>query len=188
MKRNTRIVEFGLAAILLSLCVSSAQSAVQGNLGRRSNGSLVFTVTKPAYASITDLNDLTLTNWLQGDGAVTLTDDLCVYATGINGGYTVTATGSGAGGAFTLASGPNTITYTVRWNSGGVGNLGNNGVNLTPGVTSNRRRNASLDSVNCTGANPGPTARIIVRVTNGQMAGALKGIYTGTTTLLITPD
>ncbi len=163
-------------------------AATQGTLGATSTGSLTISVTKPARADITNLTDLTVASWVTGGGNQTLTSDLCVYSTRPSGGYTVKATGSGAASAFTLANGANTLAYAVSWNSAGVGALTNVGTALTTNVTSAALTKAATDSSTCTEATPGPTARLIVTILATSLDAVVDGTYTGTLTLLITPN
>jgi hypothetical protein len=180
------IIAVGVLSVFTA--ASILEAATQGTIGTSSTGTLVVTVSKPAQARISALNDMIVPGWQIGDGAILLTDDICVYSSSA-GRYLVNATGSGAGGAFTLSrSGINTIAYTATWNSGGVGNLANTGVALSPGVNTTNRTGAATDSSTCNGANPGPTARLIIRVTNAIMTAAPRGQYTGTITLIATPN
>lgn len=167
---------------------SQAMAATQGELGATSQGSLDLNVTKSARARISDLNDLTLASWVTGEGDVKLTDDVCVYSSKAQGGYTIKATGDGANSAFTLANGSEILPYSVTWNSGGVGNLADTGTALTTNVTTARLTGAARDSSSCTGANPGPTARVIVSMLATDMDAAIDGTYDGTLTLLVTPN
>lgn len=166
---------------------SILEAATQGTIGNSSSGNLTITLSKPAQARVSALNDMIVTNWQLADGAITLRDDICVYSSSA-GRYLINATGSGAGGAYTLVSGANTIAYTATWNSGGVGNLADTGVALSPGVNTTLRTLAAMDSSTCNGANPGPTARLIVRITNAVMTAAPQGYYTGTITIIATPN
>ena len=175
-------------AVNIMLITTANADPVQGSLGSTSQGSLDIRVSKPARARISDLNDLTLASWVTGDGDVKLKDDVCVYSSKVQGGYTIKASGSGANSAFTLANGTETLPYTVAWNSGGVGNLGDTGTSLTANVTSARLTGASRDSSSCSGKNPGPTARIIVGMLATDLDAAIDGTYDGTLTLLVTPN
>lgn len=178
-----------IAALLaLSLPGREALAATEGTLGTSSTGALNFSVTKPPRADISNLSDLQVANWIAGDGAVTLTEDVCVYSTRPSGGYTVLATGSGSSEAFTLNSGLSTLAYLVSWNAGGVGSLSDTGTSLTANVVSGGLTAAATDSSSCSGTNPGPTARLIVNITNAEMSSAASGSYTGTLTLTITPN
>lgn len=166
----------------------AAQAATQGTLGATSTGSANISVTKSVQAQISDISDMTLTNWSIGDGAVTLSSNVCVYSS--TGNYKVTATGSGSGSAFSIASGSNTIPYTVTWNAGGAGGLSNTGTSLTTNTQSASLGNASVTSANCSGGGAGnDTARVIVGISQASMDAAASSStpYTGTITMLITP-
>jgi len=163
-------------------------AATRGTLGTSSNGSLNFSVTKPARADISNLSDLNLSGWIVGDGPVMLTEDVCIYSTRPSGGYTVLATGSGSGQDFSLSNGTRTIDYTVAWNAGGVGSLTNSGVSLTSNMVSGGLTNAATDSSSCSGTIPGPTARLIITISDSVMSSASSGSYSGTLTLVVTPN
>ncbi len=178
-----------LAALLvLSTCMAHpAMAATQGTLGSTSTGTSVISITKSVQAQISDISDMTLSNWSVGDGAVTLFSNVCIYSS--TGSYKVTATGSGGGNAFTIASGGNTIPYSVTWNSGGAGNLASTGTALTTGVQSATFNNATLAHATCNGGGANDTARVIVGITNNDMnsADSSATAYTGTLTMLVTP-
>lgn len=176
-----------LLLILLVVFPFPLQAATQGTLGLTSTGSASISVTKSVQAQITDIHDMTLANWSIGDGAVTLTSNVCIYSS--TGSYKVTATGSGVANAFTLQSGGNTLIYSVTWNSGGVGNLANTGSLLLSGVQSTTFSNADTGSATCSGGGANDTARVVVGITNVAMLAAASSAtpYTGTLTMLITP-
>lgn len=165
-----------------------ALAAEQGTLGATSTGSVDISVKKPARVRISALDDLSLASWVTGDGDVTLTDDVCVYSSRANGGYTIKATGSGTAGAFTLANGTNTLPYSVVWNSGGVGSLANTGTALVADTTSGALTKAARDSSSCNGATPGPTARLVVGMTATDLDSIVDGDYAGTLTMLVSPN
>lgn len=177
-----------VAGVAASLLYGESFAATQRTLSPNSTGSVTISATKAARARVSGLTDLTLTSWVENDGNVTLTTDACVYSSRALGAYTVKATGSGIASAFTIANGPNTLPYNVTWNSGGVGALTNTGAALTSGVTSPGLTRAARDSATCTGATPGPNARLIVGLLAANLANAADGAYTGTITLLVTPN
>lgn len=175
-------------AWMLSLVAGTAMAATQGSLGTTSQGSATISVTKSVQAQISDISDMTLSNWSIGDGAVTLTSDVCVYST--TGSYTVRATGSGIANAYTIASGLNLIPYSVTWNAGGAGALSNTGTALLSNITSTNFSNASTTSAQCGGGGPtNDTARVIVNISSLAMNAAASSStpYTGTLTMLVTP-
>lgn len=176
------------SALVLLVLAGTANAATQGTLGSTSTGTAQISVTKNVQAQISDIQDMTLSNWSVGDGAVTLTSNVCVYSS--TGTYKVTATGSGLLGIYTIGSGLNLIPYTVKWNAGGAGNLADTGTNLTAGIQSSSFGNASTTSANCSGGGAGnDTARVVVGITQSAMDSAASSPtpYTGTLTMLVTP-
>ena len=171
------------ATLLVEAAINPALAVTQGTRGATSTGSVNITVAKASQARISGLSDLTLPGYSIGDGNKTLSTTACVYSTG--GSYTVKATGSGGSNAFTLASGANTIPYTIVWNSGGVGALGTTGMGLTTNVTSATLLHAATDSATCAGAAPGPTAQVNVNISGANLDAAPAGTFTGTLTLLV---
>lgn len=183
----SKLRTFRRAALLSAAASFPAHAATQGTLGATSTGSANISVTKSVQAQISDIQDMTLSNWSVGGGAVTLHSDVCIYSS--TGSYKVTATGSGLANAFTIASGLNTIAYSVTWNSGGAGNLANTGTTLLSNVQSASLSNASTTSATCSGGGANDTARVVVGITSLAMEAAASSStpYTGTLTMLITP-
>ena len=94
-----------LAGIAGSLLLGSpALAATQGSFGATSTGSLSIDASVPGRVRISGLSDVSFTN---ADPSVNATDaqDVCVWSNTSTRAYNITATGSGAPGAFTLASG-----------------------------------------------------------------------------------
>jgi hypothetical protein len=114
--------------------------------------------------------------------------NVCVYSvwfnTNIRVGYSVRATGSGTGGAFTLASGARTLPYEVRWDDAANQTTG---TQLTAGVnTSGFAHNTNVNSTCSNGSNE--NASLTVTITGTQLNAATAGTYTGVLTILITPN
>lgn len=95
--------------------------------------------------------------------------------------YSVLATGSGAGGAFTLASGPRTLPYEVRWADAANQSTG---TQLTAGVTAAGFGNASNNQT-CNGTE---NASLIVTITGTSLATASAGSYSGVLSITIVPN
>lgn len=174
-----------IAGLLLS---SPGFAATQGTLGATSSGTVNISITKSVQAQISNLTDMTLTNWSVGDGAVTLFSNACIYSS--TGSYKVTATGSGLANIFTINSGLNIIPYSVSWNAGGAGNLASSGTTLLPNVISSTFSNADSGSASCNGGgSANDTARVVVNITQAAMntAASSSTPYTGTLTMLISP-
>lgn len=178
-----------LATLLAAVPLSAASAASQGTLGATSTGSASISVTKAVQAQISDISDMTWPNWNVGDAAIQMTSNVCVYSS--TGGYKVTATGSGVANAFTISSGGNSIIYSVVWNSGGAGSLGNTGTALLTGIQSTGFSNASTTSATCNGGGANNnTARVIVNITQLAMEAAASSNtpYTGTLTMIVAPN
>ena len=131
-------------------------------------------------ARITDLSDLTF-GQLSGVGDASLAESVCAYST--NGSYLVTASGSGSGGAFTLASAVGTLPFEVMW-AASPGQ--STGTALVAGVAS------QVFSTNATqhACNSGPptSASLIVVIRVSTVAAAQAGSYQGTLTITIAPQ
>lgn len=178
-----------LTALLVTAAVGNSYAATQGTLGATSTGTASLSITKSVQAQISDIQDMTLSNWSIGGGAVSLSSNICVYSS--TGNYKVTATGSGSSNAFTVASGANTIPYTVTWDFGGVGSLGTGSTaSLTSGTQSAGYTTASTTSALCNGGGASnDTARVTVGITSANMTSAPSSStpYTGTLTMMVTP-
>ena len=95
--------------------------------------------------------------------------------------YTVRATGSGDGGAFTLASGGRTLPYQVRWADAANQTTG---TLLTAGVNATGFGNASNNQT-CSG---GENASLIITITGNALTTATAGSYTGNLSITIVPE
>jgi hypothetical protein len=95
----------------------------------------------------------------------------------------VQATGSGSGGAFTLASGSASLAYEVQWSqvSGQT-----SGTQLSPNVAlTGQVSSATQPSCN---SGPSTSASLIVILRSAQLSAAAAGSYSGTLTLLVAPE
>lgn len=172
---------FGAAALGFS---APALSATQGSLGATSTGSVTITATVPNRAQLTALSDISFTNADPSTNA-TSSQNLCAWSNTATKAYSITATGSGTGGAFTLASGALTpIPYSVQWNQSSGQSSGTSLVAAT-----------ALGSLVSTATKPtcssGPstTSSLIVTISASDLQDMVAATsYTGTLTLLMTPQ
>ena len=170
-----------VAVLLLTLLTAvDVWGASDGALGATSTGSANITLTIPTQVRISGLADLALGTW-SGSGSKTANDDVCVYTNNPGAGYRVTATGNGTGGAFTVASGAETVAYEVRWNDQ-TGTAGN--VQLTSGVQLASQTGANTSSQTCGGLN---SANFQVTFTSSALAAAKSGAYTGLLSIVVEP-
>jgi hypothetical protein len=142
----------------------------------------------PAHANarITGLTDVNF-GTINVFADTPIAQNVCVYS--VLGGtttrrpYSVRATGSGTGGAFTLASGARTLPYEVRWDD--TRNQ-TTGTQLTAGVDSSGYVTGNVSQTCTAGANE--NASLIITITGTSLASATAGTYTGVLTILITPN
>ncbi|MBV1916578.1 MAG: hypothetical protein KUG65_00725 [Sphingomonadaceae bacterium] len=131
-------------------------------------------------SGLSDVNFGTILNF-----SVDYTDsqNVCIYSSGISGTYHVTATGSGAGGAFTLASGSNTLAYEVQW-----ADTANqpSGTSLASGVALYGQSASAFFSGCFFGIFP--TASLVTVLRASETSAATTGSYAGTLTLLVAPN
>jgi hypothetical protein len=114
---------------------------------------------------------------------ISIARDFCVYSSAIGGRYNVTAYGDGGGGAFTIASGTDTLAYDLQW-AGTAGATSGTALRVnTPqgGFTS------TAGNQNCSPGNTS-TATLIVFLRNVDIAAARAGSYSGILQLTIAPN
>jgi hypothetical protein len=131
-------------------------------------------------ARITDLSDVAF-GPLSGVGDAYLSQSVCAFST--NGGYFVTASGSGSGGAFTLASGANSLPFEVMW-AASPGQT--TGTALAAGVASSVF--ASSATQHSCNSGPPSSASLIVVVRANAVSSARAGAYQGTLTVVLAPQ
>jgi hypothetical protein len=160
------------AAIAAALAVLAVPTGARAQLQSRISG-------------LSDVNYGTINSFVDQ----TNSQNVCVYSAFRFFGfpfarpYSVTATGNGAGGAFTLASGPQTLPYEVRWADAANQTTG---TQLTAGVTESGFGNASTNQ-NCAGGG-GENASLIVTITGTSLQTANAGSYSGVLSITITPN
>jgi hypothetical protein len=181
------------AALRMTISQASLMSAEAGTYTRRftvemsgGNGGtetrrvgLGITITIVPLIKISGLNDITFPIFDQINPLIA-SDSFCIYRNGA-GLYSVQATGSGAGLAFTLANGPSTLAYTPTWNDG------NTTTALVANTTLTNRANAFTTNMDCnSGANNNATVELTISV--ADINAAPQATYTGTLTILVTPQ
>lgn len=109
--------------------------------------------------------------------------NICVYADTNTNGYNVTATGTGPGGSFRLASGTRTMAFDVQWSSS-TGQ--NSGIQLAPNVPLTGQVSAAVHQ-SCSNG-PANSASLIIILRSSAISSATAGTYNGSLTLLIGPE
>ena len=164
------------------LLAGSAGAATQGTLGVNSTGSITITASVAARAQITGLTDVTFSG-VDPAVSVSNTQSDCVWSNTLNGGYSITATGSGTGGAFTLSNSSNTVPYSVQW----AGTASQTSGTTLTAKTAATGFTSTATSPTCLAA-PSTTSSLIIGITSASLLGmTASSSYTGTLTLLVTP-
>jgi len=135
---------------------------------------------KVRLTNLTDVAFGTLSNF--GSDAVQ-SQSVCLFADTTTNGYNIVASGSGAAGAFQLASGLDTLAYEVQWSSS-AGQT--SGVQLAPSVPLTGQSSTATQQACSNG--PANTASLIVIVRSTALSSAAAGSYSGTLTLVVGPE
>ena len=172
-----------LAGIACAVAATPATAATQGTLGATSTGNITITVSVPSRVQITGLTDVAFTN-VDPTTTATNAQSNCVWSNTATKGYTITATGSGTSGAFTLASGALTpVVYSVQWNQ----STGQSSGTALTAATASGTFNSTATTPTCSTA-PATSSSLIVSISSTQLLSmASLTIYTGTLTLLVSP-
>ena len=177
----------GLSGTVIAAAAMLASPAhatpVQGSIGATSTGSVLITATVPNRALITSLTDVTFTN-ADPSVAATSSQGPCVWSNTSTRNYTITASGSGASNAFTIAnvSGTSVIPYSVGWaNSANASSL----TALSAGTASSAVA-SNATNISC-GGSGNSTLKVTIGASDLQDMIATQS-YTGTLTLVVTPQ
>jgi hypothetical protein len=190
LKNLTTTVAVTTLTVSTILGTGAAIAATDGLLGATSSGSIALSFTKTLQAQITGLDDLTLAAYTLGDGDKVLSDTFCVYSSAFDGQYTVKVTGNGAGNTFqsnNTISGYN-LPYAVYWDDGGVGALAATKAGATAVVSDTTLTGQKLASTVSTTCATGNTGKVFVEALGTDLDAAPGGTYTGTITILVTPE
>lgn len=174
------LLGIGLAAALAG---EAAQAATQGSLGSTSTGSVSISASVPSRVRISGLSDVALTN-VDPSLDASNAQNVCVWSNTSTKGYNITAAGSGAGSAFTLANAALTVPYTVEWSASSGQTSGTaltTGASLT-GLTS------TATNANCA-SGPSASASLIVKIAAADLQNMQPSAnYTGTLTMVVAPE
>lgn len=122
--------------------------------------------------------DVNFGTWLPGDGNLSNDQFFCVFKDSGNDRWTVEANGSGAGGAFSLTDGTNTLP---------IDRIRITNRNMTPGVVETNRRDAdNAGSADCVEFG-GDNQLLRVQMRSGDLGSVPPGTYTGTLSVTATP-
>jgi hypothetical protein len=150
-----------IAAVTLLSCASASSAA--------SNKVRITALSDVAFGTIANLG-----------ADARRSQSLCLYADTATNGYTVTAMGSGSGGAFDLSSGAQSLPFDVAWNSAAGQS---SGLQLTPNVPLTGQVSTAAKQTCSSG--PATTASLVVILRSAALSSAMAGTYSGTLTLIV---
>ncbi len=183
MMAGRNLFKAAVVAVATAATATPASAATQGSLASSSTGSVSISASIPSRVRISGLSDVAFTNVDPSLDAANA-QNVCVWSNTSTKGYQITASGSGAGNAFTLANAALIVPYTVEW-SGTSGQTG--GTGLTPGSTLTGLTSTATNS-NCA-SGPSTSASLIVKIASADLQGMNAATnYTGTLTLLVAPE
>lgn len=175
----------GLAMSIVTAAgfAAPAHAATQGSLGATSTGTVAISASVPARARLTGLADVAFAS-VDPSSAASNAQSVCAWSNTATKSYTVTATGSGASNAFTLANGALTVPYSVQW-SGSASQT--SGSALVAGTASSSFVSTATNQQCASG--PTASASLIVGISANDLQTMQAATnYTGTLTLLMTPQ
>ena len=181
--RHFRLLSATLAGMLGVFATEVASAATQGTLGSTSTGSVTINASVPNRIQLTGLTDVSLLNQ---DPTVPAANaqNVCVWSNSSTKGYYVTATGSGAGSAFTLANGALNVPYNVEW----AGSSGQASGTALTATTALHGLTSTATNPTCV-AGPSSSASLIVKISTANLqAMQAATTYTGTLTLVMAPE
>ncbi|HET7604665.1 MAG TPA: hypothetical protein VFK28_01175 [Sphingomicrobium sp.] len=132
---------------------------------------------------ITGLTDVAFGTVANLSADAVQSQSLCLYANTASNGYNVRASGSGAGGTFSLSSGADELPFEVQWN-GTAGQ--SSGTQLAANVALSGLTTAATQQTCNSG--PAVSASLVVILRSAALSSASAGSYNGSLTLLIGPE
>ncbi len=175
--KKLQLVKTSLFA--LGLISGSVMAATQGSLGTDSTGDLEITLDIDDLVQVSNLDDLYLGTF-DGTADLSDTDTFCIYRNGA-GTFDITMSGDGGSSAFTLTDIPalNTVPYTVDFTNAATTTT------MATNVALGGQANANTTSTTCGGTD---NVSITVTVATADLASVPAGFYSGTLTMIVSPD
>lgn len=178
-----RLSCLSLAGVAAALATGTAPAATQGTLGTNSTGSVSISASVPNRIQLTGLTDVAFTNQ-DPSVAASNAQSVCVWSNSSTKGYYITATGSGAASAFTLANGSATVPYSVEW----AGSSGQTSGTALTAATALHGLTSTATNPTCA-SGPASSASLVVRISSADLqAMQAATTYTGTLTLVVAPE
>lgn len=179
-----------LRTILLlsaALCGGAASAATQGSLGATSSGTVSISLSVAGRVQISGLSDVAFVA-VSPDMAATAAQNVCVWSNTATKGYSVTASGNGAGDAFELSGPANPAPYAVAWSDAAGQSAGQaSGTPLSAGAALSGLK-SSASSPDCSSGGAASSSLIVTVDPATLQAAQPDTTYTGTLNLLVTPQ
>jgi hypothetical protein len=144
---------------------------------------IAMPVPVSAQMQITNVSDVSFGTITNVSADVSQSQTVCAYSGLFSGRYNITATGSGAAGAFTLTNGAATLAYDVQWNAL-AGQT--SGTMLSTGAALTGLLSYAVLPTCTLGVTPSGTLTITLR--SAALSSAAAGNFTGTLSLMISPN
>jgi hypothetical protein len=147
---------------------------------RRLAAAAMLALTAPAYAQgvqVTGLSDVAFGTIGSFGSDLVRSQSICAFSGLLGGRYSVTASGSGAGGAFTLSNGAAALPYEVQWNTTA-------GQSSGIGLTANVPLGGQTMLLSCPVLQTTNTSLIVI-LRAAQLHVATAGNYSGTLTVIL---
>ena len=170
-------------ALCAALIGGEAEAASQGSLGETSSGSIGITLSVAGRVQISGLSDVAFVA-VSPDAAAMSAQDVCVWSNTATKGYSVTASGSGAGDMFELASTSRTASYSVAWNDAAGQSAG---TPLSAGAALSGQT-SSAASPDCTSGGADSSTLIVTVDPVALQNVEPDTTYAGALNLLVTPE
>lgn len=147
---------------------------------RRFAAAAMLALTAPAYAQgvqVSGLSDVAFGTIGNFGSDLVRSQSICAFSGLIGGRYSVTAYGSGAGGAFTLSNGAAALPYEVQWNTSAGQSSGTS-------LTANIPLSGQIMLLSCPVLQTTNTSLIVI-LRAAQLHVATAGNYSGTLTVIL---
>ena len=169
-----------LGVLALCLLPANAMAASDGTIGTTSTGTAVISVTIPKLIRARSFSDFNMSASYPGTGDLNANDDLNISTNYATAGYRLTGTGTGASSAFTVTDGTQTIAYNAYFNdvSGTTGRVA-----LATGTPLTAQTGAATTLASAT-----LNANLSIEMLQANLQAVNAGAYTGTITLVFTPE
>ena len=184
MLLNRHARRLPVALLIAAVTAGSANAASDGTLGTTSTGTVAINASVAGRVQISKLRDVTFSGVDAGTDQLDA-QNVCVWSNTSGRKYNITASGSGASNAFTLAStGLAPVSYAVEWSATSGSDAGSA---LATG--SALAGQASVATSPTCASGPATSASLIVKMAAADLQTMQAGAtYSGTLTLVVAPE